>query len=457
MSSKPVDAHGTETDPSSSAWNWWQELINYERRQASSEDLKLHRIGEILHFLDNPHLSLKCFHVAGTKGKGSVCAYLDSILRHGGHKVGLFTSPHLETINERFAVNGYPISNEDLCKRILEVRDAARAIPGEPPTFFEVATAAGFLHFRHSKVDWVVLETGLGGRLDSTNVCVPVGCAISSISLDHTKQLGETVEQIAGEKAGILKSGIPAVSGVRESGPKWVIHSQAKAVDALLWEIDKEVLIYNENKIIDSDPPGLWKFDLRTPRSTHAELTTGLPGRHQVDNAALAVALLEQVGVLPEVSIVRSGLRKVQWPCRVETIIRHPWIILDTAHNVASVKALTEALFSTRPQGKSYLVFAASQDKDINGMLAHLAGLFDRIHLTRYSGGLRSAAPEFLFEALPIASQKNAIINENPTDCLESIISTASQADLICITGSVFLAGELKPWLNSRFPQRSGG
>jgi len=451
MFGDPKEVLGNDHDCKASAWNWWQGLVNFERRQPSFEELKLQRISDILGLLENPHLKLKCLHVAGTKGKGSVCAFLDSILRHGNQGVGLFTSPHLETINERFTVNGIPISTDDLLSRIWEVSKAAKTIGGEPPTFFEVATAAAFLHFRNSKIDWGILETGLGGRLDSTNVCVPIGCAITSISLDHTKQLGDTVEKIAGEKAGILKKGIPAVSGVREHGPREVIRRHAREVEAPLWELDNEIRIINQKLIEDTKNPGLWKFDLITPKSFHRDLIPNLPGKHQIDNAALAIGLLDQLNISPEELAIKSGVRLVQWPCRIQTINEKPWVILDTAHNVASIKALTESIFFSRPHGTTHLVFAASQDKDTQGMLAHLADFFDKIYLTRYLGGLRATPPENLYESVPKKHQAIAKIYENPIKCLESILENTSPLDLVCITGSVFLAGELKPWLNKRF------
>ena len=221
-----------------------------------------------------------------------------------------------------------------------------------------------------------------------------------------------------------------------------------------LWELDEEIRIINQRLIKESNPPGLWEFDLITPKTVHKNLRPGLPGKHQIDNAALAVALLDMVGEESKESVIQSGLKQINWPCRIETINLSPWVIIDTAHNVASVKALTEALFMTRPLGKTHLVFAASQDKDIQGMLAHLAGLFDKLHLTRYLGGLRSTAPQTLLQWVPDDHKQRATLYENPINCLDGILAEASQLDMICITGSVFLAGELKPWLKRRFSQQ---
>lgn len=451
MPAETPDSRLAESPDRDSVWEWWQGLVNYERRQPSTEDLKLQRMREVLEALGNPHAALKCLHVSGTKGKGSVCAYLDSILRQATRRVALFTSPHLETINERFIVNGVPIPMEELADRIREVRTASMAIPGEPPTFFEVATAAAFLHFKKAQADWTVLETGLGGRLDSTNVCAPSGCAITSISLDHTRQLGETTELIAWEKAGILKPGVPAVSGVREPGPREAIARQAALVGAPLWEIDKDIIISNISLEEDPRQPGLWRFDLVTPFKAHRGLVPGLPGKHQVDNAALAVSLLDFVGEFPQEPAILSGLSGVLWPGRVETVHRSPWVVLDTAHNVASVQALTDTLAAHAVRGTRHLVFAASVDKDIRGMLAHLVGFFDKIHLTRYLGGQRACPPGNLLALLSDMDRARATLNENPIDCLNSILGKASGSDLVCITGSVFLAGEIKPMLDARF------
>ena len=439
--------HPRDCDRWATAWDWWQELVNFERRSAQCEDLKLQRMKEILEALGNPQTGIKCLHVAGTKGKGSACAFLDSILRATNQTVGLFTSPHLESITERFVINGSPISTEILADCIMAVRDATNRSPGEPPTFFEVATAAGFLHFNHSNVDWIVLETGLGGRLDSTNICAPTICAITSISLDHIKQLGDTVEQIAFEKAGIIKPGVPVVSGVREAGPANVIKMQAEKTGAPLWEIDRDIVISNVAPAAEGYKRGLWSFDLKTPIATRHHLVAGLPGRHQVDNAALAVAMLDSTDQPPDTQSIQQGLLNVVWPGRIETISHTPWVILDTAHNVASVHALIETISQQPLTGRRHLIFAASQDKDISGMLALLAGKFDTIHLTRYSGGTRSSTIDALVSALPTPCPATIILEENPIRCLEKLTSNASPTDLICITGSVFLAGDLRPWL----------
>jgi dihydrofolate synthase/folylpolyglutamate synthase len=439
--------HPRDCDRWATAWDWWQELVNFERRSAQCEDLKLQRMNEILEALGNPHVGMKCLHVAGTKGKGSTCAFLDSILRASNHTVGLFTSPHLESINERFVVNGNSISQKLLADSILEVRDATDRSPGEPPTFFEVATAVGFLHFHHANVDWTVLETGLGGRLDSTNICIPTACAITSISLDHVRQLGDTVELIAFEKAGIIKPGVPVVSGVRETGPAYIIRKQAEKTGAPLWEIDQEIVISNMAPVEIAHKHGVWSFDLKTPLATRHSLVAGLPGRHQVDNAALAVAMLDSVNRPLDNQSIHQGLLNVVWPGRIETISKDPWVVLDTAHNVASVHALIKTLAQQPITGRRHLIFAASQDKDISGMLALLAGNFDTIHLTRYSGGTRASTIDALVSALPTPCKAKVILEENPVRCLESLISSASPSDLICITGSVFLAGDIRPWL----------
>lgn len=415
-------------------------MVNYERRPASLEELKLQRITEILNAVGNPHHLLKCLHVAGTKGKGSVCAYVDSILRKAGYSVGLFTSPHLVEINERFAVNGQPISTAELKERVLEIRSASAKISCEPPTFFEVATCVAFKHFKDLSLDYVVLETGLGGRLDSTNVCRPIASGLTSISLDHTKQLGSTVELIAAEKAGILKSGVPAVSGVRSKGPKEVIQEKAKIIETDLWELDEQIKVTN----LSPETNAKWSFNLELPNRNFSGLVAGLSGKHQIDNASIAIAMIERAGIRVSDKAIKDGIQNVNWPGRVEVIEKNPWIILDTAHNTASIIALTEALKDIPISGKKHLVFAASQDKDITGMLNHLASKFDAIHLTRYSGGIRAANPQDMLECIPKEFRARCLLNENPLISLSFALKHASRADLICITGSVFLAGDLK-------------
>src|SRR5437016_3113003 len=218
---------------------WWFARVDYERRSPDPGDLKLDRMRELLRRLGDPHTQFRSVHVAGSKGKGSTCAMLESVLRHAGYRTGLFTSPHLTDVRERIQVNNQLISPEELISVAEIVRPAVEALEaeGQSPTFFEVTTALGFVHFARQAVEIAVVEVGLGGRFDSTNVLTPLVSVITSISLDHTAILGETVEQIAFEKAGIIKPGVPVVSGVTEPGPRAVIERVAKERGARLVQL----------------------------------------------------------------------------------------------------------------------------------------------------------------------------------------------------------------------------
>src|SRR5207247_4248793 len=221
---------------------FWYERIDYERRTPQPGDLKLDRMRALLHRLGDPHEQLRFVHVAGSKGKGATCAMLESVLRHAGYRTGLFTSPHLEDVRERIQVNRELIPKDELtaCMQIVKPAAEALAAEGQPPTFFEVGTAVGFLHFLRHGVDIAIIEVGLGGQFDSTNVITPLVSVITSISLEHAAMLGETVEAIAFEKAGIIKPGVPVVSGVTEPGPKAVIERVAKERGAPVTQLDAD-------------------------------------------------------------------------------------------------------------------------------------------------------------------------------------------------------------------------
>ena len=448
---------------------FWYGRTNYEVRAAAPGDLKLERMRALLRLLGDPHLRVRTVHVTGTKGKGSTCAMLSAVLRAAGYRVGLFTSPHLERVEERIQVDGVPITPAELAARMAEVAPAAREMEaaGPGPTFFEIGTALGFLHFARRRVDVAVVEVGLGGRFDSTNVCRPLVSVVTSVGLDHTAQLGNTVELIAGEKAGILKRRTPAVSGVTDPGPRDVIRGVAAEVGAPLWELGRD-FGYSyptrgqgtgdrgqedmETRFTDSRPlpPVPWAA-LWTPRRTGV-YTLGLLGRHQAHNAAVAVAALDwlrDAGLTVPEAAVAAGLRGVHWPARVEVVGRRPWVVLDTAHNVPSAEALVAALRDAAPTARTRrVVFAVSADKDYPGILRALAGYFGHFHLTRYGDNPRAVPPERLAEVLAaVAPGAVATIHPMAPAAWAAARVAAGADDLVCVTGSVFLAGELRPHL----------
>lgn len=415
------------------ALTWWFSRINYEVRSATPRDLKLERMRALLQLLGNPQDRLRLIHVTGTKGKGSTCAMLAAVLQSAGYRVGLFTSPHLEHVSERIQVNRVPISAPELTARLSEVRPAVAAVErfSPPVTFFEISTATGFLHFLYRRCDVAVIEVGLGGRYDSTNVCRPVVSVITNIGYDHMAQLGPTLEAIAYQKAGIIKRGVPVVSGERQQGPRVVIQTVAAQQAAPLIEVPE------------------------TLRRAAQGYSLALAGEHQRDNAAVALTVIDclrRTGWhIPE-QAVRQGLAQVDWPARVECLHRQPLVILDTAHNVPSIEALVATLQQTAPVcGRRRLIFAVSSDKDYPTMLRLLAQAFDEFYLTRYGTNPRCVPPERLAEILVDLVPKHVRVRVFAQSHLawSAAWTDVRPDDLICITGSVFLAGELRARIRS--------
>ena len=403
---------------------FWFGRINYEVRSAQPGDLKLERMRALLRLLGDPHDHVRLIHVTGTKGKGSTCAMLASVLRAAGYRVGLFTSPHLVHVEERIQVDGNSISHDELAARMVEVAAAVRQLEGGGPqiTFFEIGTALGFLHFRYRRCDIAMIEVGLGGRFDSTNVCHPLVSVITNVGLDHTAQLGQTLEEIAFQKAGIIKRGVPVVSGVIHEGPRAVIEQVARSMNATVWEA--------------------------RPFETEARpLKLGLLGEHQVANAAVALATVDRLrsaGLTISGNAVVAGLAGVRWPARIDVISERPAIVLDSAHNVPSVEALVRTLADVFPNaGRRRIIFAVSSDKQYAEMLRILAGYFNQFYLTRYGHNPRCVPPEKLAAVLgEVAPDAEFTIHPVITEAWTLARTAAEPNDLICVTGSMFLAGE---------------
>lgn len=411
---------------------FWYGRINYEVRAAQPADLKLERMAALLRLLGDPHDRVRTVHVTGTKGKGSTCAMIAQVLRCAGYRVGLFTSPHLEHVEERIQVDGASISRAELAARVTELAPAVRALEasgGSGVSFFEIGTALGFLHFCYRRCDVAVVEVGLGGRFDSTNVCNPLVSVVTNVGLDHTAQLGNTPEEIAYQKAGIIKTRVPVVSGVTPPGPREVVRRIAAEMHAPLWEID-------------GDPA--------------VPFPVGLLGTHQQHNAACAVAAIEKLratGIPVSDAAVERGLATVRWPARVEVVGTQPVVILDTAHNVPSAEALVRTLREAFPAARQKsVVFAVSADKQYQDIVRILAGYFDRFYLTKYAN-LRAVPPEKLAEVLAATAPGKAFsMHAKPADAWAAAQPAATAEDLVCITGSVFLAGELRPLLPGSAP-----
>jgi dihydrofolate synthase/folylpolyglutamate synthase len=434
---------------------FWYGLVDYERKTIRPGDLKLDRMRALLQTLGNPQERLRIVHVAGSKGKGSTSAMLAAILRQAGYRTGLFTSPHLCHVEERFQVDGETITAEELTALLEEVEHAVLETPEakvrKPAhTFFEVATALGFLHFARRRVDVAVVEVGLGGRFDSTNVCRPMVSLITSISFDHTQQLGNRLESIAMEKAGIVKPGRPAVSGATAPEARGVIERICRGRRAPLRQLGVDFHYRYQPGQVTADGERRPRVQVVTGRHTWPELELGLLGEHQAANAAVVLACVEQLraeGLRIDDRAVAMGLAGVDWPARLEVLGRRPIMVLDCAHNLASAQALVDTLHASFPPARRLLVFAGSSDKDLAGMLRLLAPHFSQAFLTRYQSNPRGAPAEQLAEMLCRTADLPASVHATPAEAWQAARAGAGPEDLICVTGSVFLAGEVRPLL----------
>jgi len=397
----------------------------------------LSRMNKLLEHCGNPHLDLRAAHIAGTKGKGSTAAMLASVLAEAGHTVGLYTSPHVLDIRERIQINGQWIGEDDVTRLLgclhpyLEV--AKRGGDTYAPTFFETFTVIAFLHFLERNVDLAVVEVGLGGRLDATNVLRPDACAITPVSFDHTDKLGTELPKIAWEKAGIIKPGVPVVSGVQRPEALAVIRDKCVEQGAPLHVVGGDITIAAEAGGV---------FSVKTWRRRLDGLTVG---RHQRENAATALGLAEllcECGFRIGDEHIRRGLASVKWPGRIQTVAESPEVIVDGAHNPASVAVLVDVLAGL-PKKKTVFVFGVAADKAVASMLTLLARHGDEFIFTR-TGNPRAAEPEELKAMLAeIDPAKCARTFDRPADALEAATSRAAPDHRICVTGSMYLAGDV--------------
>ncbi|MHC4403401.1 MAG: bifunctional folylpolyglutamate synthase/dihydrofolate synthase [Planctomycetota bacterium] len=437
--------------------------IDYERALKipyHQQTFKLDRMRELVNRLGCPHRAFPVVHVAGTKGKGSTAAMLGAVLSAAGYRTGLFTSPHLNRVEERIAVDGRACSATDLVglvdrlSPVVQSMDRAAAVLSPPesgPTYFEVVTAAALLHFAEQRVDTAVMEVGLGGRLDSTNVCRPAVSIITSISLDHTAQLGNTLESIASEKAGIVKPGVPVVSGVQQAGPREVIRRVCREQGCRIAELGHDFHFeYRPPARLESaTATGTMDFRYHGPdREQHLrDVSLRLLGRHQASNAAVALAALAELGgqgwQIPDTA-VRTALAGLNWPARVELMARRPAIVVDSAHNRASIAAMIRVLDESFHVRRRVLVFATSLDKDVDGMLSQVLGRFDHVVFTRYLNNPRAVPPQRLARAAERLSGQRHEVFRDPAAAWDRARQLASPDDLVCVAGSFFIAAELR-------------
>jgi dihydrofolate synthase/folylpolyglutamate synthase len=418
-------------------------FADYERLPRSGIVWDVARIERLLGRLGNPQDAAGSVHVAGTKGKGSTAAMIASILNQAGYRVGLYTSPHLLSFTERIQANGQPIAEADWARLTEAVRPKVEAVnePGDlgELTTFEILTALAFAYFYEIKADYQVLEVGLGGRLDATNVVRPQVCVITSISFDHTDVLGDTLAKIAGEKAGIIKPGATVVCAPQFPEAMEVIERVCREKEVRLVRVGADVTWERG----DFSPAGQsfhlsgleQEYDLRIP----------LLGEHQLENAAVAVAVAEVLSRGGAVKItagsIAGGLERMRWPGRLQVLRREPYVVVDAAHNAYSFKKLGEALRHYFSYDRLTLILGFGGDKDIGGMVAEAAALTGEVIIAR-SRHPRSVEPARLSEEFVKRGVKPKLVN-TVADAVSLALAEAKPNDLICAAGSVFVIAEV--------------
>jgi dihydrofolate synthase/folylpolyglutamate synthase len=396
--------------------------------------LGLSTIKRILAGLGDPQDTFACIHVAGTNGKGSVASSLASILYRSGYKTGLYTSPHLVRFNERIQVNNRPISNEKVVASYSAIKEAH--FGKRNPTFFEFTTAMALFEFAAQKVDWAVIETGMGGRLDATNIVNPALSIITNISLEHREYLGNTLTQIAAEKAGIIKKRTPLVTGIRQKKAFAEVKRIAAEKKAPLFRLSTDFKVRRNQK---------QTFSYYGIRNVWHNLQTALPGSYQVDNAALVLAACELIGknnAALTLNNIQEGLSKNLWPGRLEIVSDNPFIILDGAHNLAAARNLAKFM-STNLAGRVItLVVGILDDKPYKAMLKSLLTPVNRVILTRAKIN-RALDPRKLYEAAKNLKPDVAIIPD-VARAIKNAVETTPRHGAICIAGSLYVVGEAK-------------
>jgi dihydrofolate synthase/folylpolyglutamate synthase len=399
----------------------------------------------LVHVLGDPQRGFASVHLAGTNGKGSTAALIASALQASGYRVGLYTSPHLSQFTERIRIDGAPLPDEAIAPLVAEIRESLSLTPlagAGMPTFFEFTTAMAFLSFARAAVDVAVVEVGLGGRLDATNLLQPLVSVITPVDYDHQAFLGSKLEQIAGEKAGILKPRVPAVVGPQAAEALEVIEQTARAVDAPLWRMDREFAV----AVREADLAGT-TFDYSGPRWSLPGVRVGLAGRHQGVNGAMAVAALEALseqGVRVDGEAVRRGLASARWEGRLEVLGERPLLLLDGAHNPGAARALRQALVEmVLPRvRRCHLLLGILGDKDVSGILAELLPLAGQVIVTAPDSP-RAMPPERLAaEAGRWTDQ--VTVCRTVAEALETAKSLADPQDALCITGSLYTVGEAR-------------
>ncbi|MDA0988561.1 MAG: bifunctional folylpolyglutamate synthase/dihydrofolate synthase [Chloroflexi bacterium] len=430
-------------------------MVDYERpstipgRRARYD---LERIEALLTALDDPHLGIPTVHIAGTKGKGSTAAMVASVLNAAGYRPGLFTSPHLHTFRERIQVEGQPIPEDDFASLVEGLWPTVEAVSHTENgrvTLFELLTAMAFCHFRDQEAGAQVIEVGLGGRLDSTNLVQPLACGITSLGLDHTEVLGETLEKIAAEKAGIIKPGVPVVCAPQSPDALRVLQEVCRQQGSALILAGEDISWEEESSSLDGQA-----FMLDTSRNRY-RLQMPLLGKHQLENAAVAIGIVEALiegGMEIDASSIEEGFRRVEWPCRLEVLRKSPLLIADGAHNPHSAARLVEAVKALFPERRVILIIGVSGNKDLEGLGRELSLLSPAEIIATHSRHSRAARPERIAHELSIYSD-NVHVTDTVSQALEMAREMAAEGDLTLVTGSLFVAAEAREHMKGITPE----
>lgn len=410
----------------------------------------LDRVEALLDLVDHPENKIEMIHVAGTNGKGSTVSYLKNMLESAGLTVGTYTSPYIEVFNERIAINGVFIADEELIALVEKYQPLVESLDAQTKTSgiteFELLTVLAFDYFLQNKVDVAIIEVGLGGLLDSTNVITPILSAITTIGLDHTDILGATIEEIAVQKAGIIKPGIPVVTGNLSLQAQQVIDGVAQKVQAKVYRLNKDYQVFYQHP----DPNWGEVFDFYNEQGKIKHLKTPLLGAHQVENAGLAIELFfkycQLKGIIVQQQWIKTGLSQTTWPARMEKISTEPLIILDGAHNDHAMKRLVDNMKREFANRKIYVLFSALETKDISSMLKDLTEIpqsqilittFDNPKAIRLAADYQAIAPN----KISVASSWQFGL----ADLLEKM----TEDDLLLITGSLYFVSEIRQFLLS--------
>lgn len=435
----------------------YRQALNYiENTGKFGSRLGLENVSRLLDILGNPHRDLRIIHVAGTNGKGSTCSFINSMLIYQGYNVGLYTSPYLEEFNERIKINNVNISDEDLAQSVSRVSDAIGQMIEEGcdhPTEFEIITACAFLYFRDRDVDFAVIEVGLGGRLDATNVCIPLVSAITSISMDHTEYLGDTLARIAFEKGGIIKNKRPVV-----------LYQQSDEVESVISSICSErysELFITENDKIEYISEGMssQSVNLEVMGHFYSGIEISLPGRHQARNLAVALSVLRLLEISSDISQVDTealyrSIRETRWPGRMEVIKTEPLTIIDGAHNPDGAAILSESVDRYLVGKKINLVFGMLRDKDILSVAKLLAVRADRIIITEPESPRAASSAEvhgIILEAL--RGEDVPDITEIPDieEAVRHAQSMAGDGEAVIYAGSLYMIGRVRSLLRKMY------